>query len=48
MTQPSPATDQLIAAARQAIEAGRPAEARPLLERAGIVPVIAPRITPAG
>ena len=34
MTQPSPSTDQLIAAARQAIEADRPAEARPLLERA--------------
>ncbi len=34
MTQPSPSTDQLIAVARQAIEANRPAEARPLLERA--------------
>ena len=33
MTQ-SPPNDRLIAAARQAIEQGRPAEARPLLERA--------------
>ncbi len=34
MTQPSLANDLLIAAARRAIENDRPAEARPLLERA--------------
>ncbi|HOU39778.1 MAG TPA: L,D-transpeptidase family protein [Promineifilum sp.] len=34
MNQPPASTDHLIAAARQAIEANRPAEARPLLERA--------------
>ncbi len=34
MTHPTPSNDRLIADARQAIEAGRPADARPLLEQA--------------